>query len=53
MFYRSQDATGRAIPGTGLGLFIVKTTLEQLGGQISVQSAGLGLGSTFKVVFPK
>jgi signal transduction histidine kinase len=53
MFYRSQNATGRAIPGTGLGLFIVKTTLEQLGGHMSVHSAGLGFGSTFKVVFPK
>ena len=52
MFYRSSDATKRAIAGTGLGLFIVKTTLEQLGGQISVESPGLGEGSTFKALFP-
>jgi signal transduction histidine kinase len=52
MFFRSSDATGRAIPGTGLGLYIVKTTLEQLGGRISVDSPGLGEGSTFKVFFP-
>lgn len=52
MFYRSADATSRAIPGTGLGLFIVKTTLEQLGGHIDVISAGPGEGSTFKASFP-
>ena len=52
MFYRSSDATSKAIPGTGLGLFIVKTTLEQLGGSISVESAGAGEGSTFKVTLP-
>jgi signal transduction histidine kinase len=52
MFYRSSDATSKAIPGTGLGLFIVKTTLEQLGGSISVESAGVGEGSTFKVTLP-
>ena len=52
MFYRSSDATKRAIAGTGLGLFIVKTTLEQLGGQISVESLGPGDGSTFKALFP-
>jgi signal transduction histidine kinase len=52
MFYRSSDATSKAIPGTGLGLFIVKTTLEQLGGSISVESAGTGEGSTFKVTLP-
>jgi signal transduction histidine kinase len=52
MFYRSGDATSRAIPGTGLGLFIVKTTLEQLGGRISVASDGPGEGSTFVASFP-
>jgi signal transduction histidine kinase len=52
MFYRSSEAARRAIPGTGLGLFIVKTTLHQLGGSISVESPGLGEGSIFKAVFP-
>ncbi len=52
MFYRSADTANRAIPGTGLGLFIVKTTMEQLGGSIAVESPGLGEGSTFKVKFP-
>lgn len=52
MFYRSENATSRAIPGTGLGLFIVKTTLEQIGGRISVSSSGQGEGSTFVASFP-
>ena len=52
MFYRSKDATSRAIHGTGLGLFIVKTTLEQLGGRIEVASAGVGEGTTFTASFP-
>jgi signal transduction histidine kinase len=52
MFYRSGEVSKRAIPGTGLGLFIVKTTLEQLGGSISVESEGLGLGSKFTATFP-
>jgi two-component system OmpR family sensor kinase len=52
MFYRGGDARARAIPGTGLGLFIVKTTVEQLGGSINVESAGPGEGSTFKVHLP-
>lgn len=52
MFYRSSEAAKRAIPGTGLGLFIVKTTLQQLGGSISAESNGLGEGSTFKATFP-
>jgi signal transduction histidine kinase len=52
MFYRSTDVTQRAIQGTGLGLFIVKTTLEQLGGTITVVSTGSGYGCIFKAKFP-
>ncbi len=53
MFYRSGDASKRAIPGTGLGLFIVKTTLDQLGGSIAVESEGPSLGSKFTATFPR
>jgi len=52
MFFRSSEATGRAIPGTGLGLYIVKTTLEQVGGRVSAESLDTGEGSTFKAFFP-
>jgi len=36
------------IPGTGLGLVIVKELVERMGGQITVRSA-LGQGTTFSV----
>ncbi len=52
MFFRGDRATLRAIPGTGLGLFIVKTSLEQLDGKISVDSEGKGDGSTFHIWLP-
>lgn len=52
MFYRGSLATLKAIPGTGLGLFIVKTIVAQLGGEVKVYSLGKGLGSTFQVLIP-
>lgn len=52
MFFRGKSASKGAIPGTGLGLFIVKTSLEQLGGKISVESDGKGDGSTFHIWLP-
>jgi signal transduction histidine kinase len=47
MFYRGSDKSS----GSGLGLYIVKESVEKLGGRISVQSK-IGEGSTFKVVLP-
>jgi signal transduction histidine kinase len=38
-------------PGTGLGLSLVKTIVDGLGGRISVKSA-VGVGSTFAVTLP-
>ena len=38
--------------GNGLGLTIVKTIVDQLGGSISVESE-IGKGSTFQIILPK
>lgn len=39
------------IEGKGLGLFLVKTQIEAMGGKIEIQS-NLGVGTTFFVYFP-
>ena len=50
-FARASNARKAKIPGTGVGLFIVKTIVEGHGGAVGVQSA-LGSGSTFSVTLP-
>jgi signal transduction histidine kinase len=45
------ERSGR-VGGLGLGLWLVKNLVEQHGGRIEAQSAGLGHGSTFRVFFP-
>jgi signal transduction histidine kinase len=41
----------REYEGTGIGLSIVKKTVERMGGEVGVQS-GMGLGSTFWIKLP-
>jgi signal transduction histidine kinase len=50
-FFRTSNATAKAIPGTGLGLSIVKAIAEAHGGTASVSSA-VGRGTTFRVALP-
>jgi two-component system phosphate regulon sensor histidine kinase PhoR len=45
-FYRTRQATGAQIPGTGLGLSVSKHLAEAMGGRISVESE-VGVGSIF------
>jgi signal transduction histidine kinase len=47
-FYRSEHLKARKVPGTGLGLFIVRNLIELQGGSIAVKSTR-GEGSTFSV----
>ncbi len=50
-FYRVKTGETRKIVGSGLGLSIVKTLIEKLGGRIEVESK-LGEGTRFTVVLP-
>lgn len=51
-FYRADEARTSSIGGSGLGLSIVKTLVEGMGGNITVRSR-LHEGSTFIISLPK
>lgn len=50
-FVRGRNARERLVPGTGLGLNIVRTIVEAHGGQVGVQSAE-GVGTTVRLLLP-
>ncbi|KYC42311.1 ATPase [Scytonema hofmannii PCC 7110] len=50
-FYRVDESRSHATGGSGLGLSIVKTLIEGMGGSVSVQSK-LGEGSIFTISLP-
>ncbi len=51
-FARASNAKKARIPGTGLGLFVVKTLVEKHGGKLTVHSE-VDRGSTFSVALPR
>ncbi len=52
-FYRVDKARSRDIPGTGLGLPLVKSVVEAYGGRITIESDGLDRGTTVIVILPQ
>jgi signal transduction histidine kinase len=52
-FYRVGDELRRSMPGTGLGLYIVKRLVEQSGGTIAAQSGGPKRGATVTIRWPE
>jgi two-component system OmpR family sensor kinase len=50
-FHRIRRPETQGVPGTGLGLYIVKSLMEAMGGEAWVRSA-LGQGSTFYMSMP-
>lgn len=52
-FSRLHPGGGSTYYGTGLGLFIVKRLMQQLGGRVAARSAGLGKGAEFILTWPR
>jgi signal transduction histidine kinase len=51
-FYRVDNSDRREIKGTGLGLAICRQIVEAHGGEIGVESEGLGTGARFTFTLP-
>lgn len=51
-FYRASNAVKSDVPGTGLGLYLVKTVLQRHGGSVSFVSQE-NKGTTFTLTLPK
>jgi PAS domain S-box-containing protein len=51
-FRQSDSSSTRRHGGLGLGLSIVRQLVELHGGSVTAQSAGMGKGTTFKVILP-
>jgi signal transduction histidine kinase len=50
-FYRAENARHVSGQGLGLGLYLVDELARRHGGQLSIESKGLGKGSTFRITF--
>ncbi|MFZ2252720.1 MAG: HAMP domain-containing sensor histidine kinase [Minisyncoccia bacterium] len=51
-FVRAKNANNVNVTGTGLGLFVAKKMVNEMGGKVWAESEGEGKGSTFHIEFP-
>ena len=51
-FYRVDASRDRAHGGSGIGLAIATALVEAHGGQLTVNSPGMGQGATFRLILP-
>jgi two-component system, OmpR family, sensor histidine kinase SenX3 len=51
-FHRVPGTGGTRVPGTGLGLYIVRSVAKRHGGRAWAESEGVGRGSTFVLQLP-
>jgi len=52
VFAQSDRTLARSEGGLGIGLTLVRSLVEQHGGSVTVSSAGLNQGSTFRIALP-
>jgi len=50
-FFRGSNATEMEIPGSGMGLYIIKNIVEEVGGRLSIRSQ-INQGTTISLWFP-
>ena len=50
-FYRTDESRSRTTGGSGLGLSIVQTIMQQLNGSVEIESE-LGIGTTVTLYLP-
>lgn len=51
-FFRTKDAISMHTEGLGIGIYLARDILKRQGGDLMVESAGLGKGSTFTFKIP-